>query len=61
MTAERDHTWARGAAFQSFVSVAAWLTFGLVLEGFLGYKTLAYLQDSVRRELFRLAHAHGLC
>jgi hypothetical protein len=59
MTDKRDHSWVRSAAFQSFVGVAVWLTFGLVLEGFLGYKTPAYLQDNVRRELFRLAHAHG--
>jgi hypothetical protein len=59
MTDKRDHSWVRSAAFQSFVSVAGWLTFGLVLEGFLGYKTPAYLHDVVRRELFRLAHAHG--
>jgi len=54
-----DQSWVRSAAFQSFVGVAVWLTIGLVLEGFLGYKTPAYLQDNVRRELFRLAHAHG--
>jgi hypothetical protein len=59
MTDKRDRSWVRSAAFQSFVGIAVWLTFGLVLEGFLGYKTPAYLQDSVRRELFRLAHAHG--
>lgn len=35
------------------------MTFGLLLEGLLGYKTPAYLADDVRRELFRLAHAHG--
>jgi hypothetical protein len=35
------------------------MTFGLLLEGLLGYKTPAYLLDDTRRELFRLAHAHG--
>lgn len=35
------------------------MTFGLLLEGLLGYKTPAYLLDLERRELFRLAHAHG--
>lgn len=35
------------------------MTFGLLLEGLIGYKTPAYLNDPVRRELFRLAHAHG--
>jgi hypothetical protein len=32
---------------------------GLLLEGLMAYKTPAYLQDSERRELFRLAHTHG--
>jgi hypothetical protein len=36
-----------------------WVTFGLLMEGLLGYKTPAYLLDSERRELFRLAHTHG--
>lgn len=35
------------------------MTFGLSLEGLLGYKTPAYLLDNERRELFRLAHTHG--
>ena len=35
------------------------MVFGLLLEGLLGYKTPAYLQDEQRRELFRLAHTHG--
>lgn len=35
------------------------MTFGLLLEGLIGYKTPAYLHDTLRRELFRLAHAHG--
>ena len=35
------------------------MAFGLLLEGLLGYKTPAYLDDPQRRELLRLAHAHG--
>ena len=35
------------------------MTFGLLIEGLLGYKTPAYLLDNERRELFRLAHTHG--
>ncbi len=52
-------SWIRPAVFQALVGVAVWMTFGLLLEGLIGYKTPAYLNDSVRRELFRLAHAHG--
>src|SRR5262249_58988323 len=35
------------------------MTFGLLIEGMLGYKTPAYMLDNERRELFRLAHTHG--
>jgi hypothetical protein len=35
------------------------MTFGVFLEGLLGFKTPSYLQDEQRRELFRLAHTHG--
>lgn len=45
--------------FQGWLSIAVWMGFGLLLEGFLGYKIPAYLQDQQRRELFRLAHTHG--
>jgi hypothetical protein len=51
--------WIRTAVFQALIGVAVWMTFGLLLEGLIGYKSPAYLQDPVRRELFRLAHAHG--
>ncbi|MGH9967907.1 MAG: hypothetical protein ACREBG_08780 [Pyrinomonadaceae bacterium] len=44
---------------QGWLSVAIWMAFGLVLEGLLGYKIPAYLQDEERRALFRLAHTHG--
>jgi hypothetical protein len=35
------------------------MTFGLLFEGLIGYRSPAYLNDPMRRELFRLAHAHG--
>lgn len=49
----------RFALVQGWIGVALWMTFGLLLEGLLGYKAPAYLLDNDRRELFRLAHAHG--
>jgi len=55
----RVAVWARQAMFQGWLSIAVWMGFGLLLEGFLGYKIPAYLQDQQRRELFRLAHTHG--
>lgn len=45
--------------WHGWLSIAVWMTFGLLLEGLVGYKTPAYLQDEQRRELFRLAHTHG--
>ena len=48
-----------GLLLQGWVSLAVWMTFGLLLEGLLGYKIPDYLQDVQRRELFRLAHSHG--
>lgn len=44
---------------QGWASIAVWMSIGLLLEGLLGYKIPAYLGDPQRRELFRLAHAHG--
>ena len=44
---------------QGWVSVAVWMSFGLLLEGLLGYKIPTYLNDPQRRELFQLAHTHG--
>ena len=54
-----ESQWCRQALVQGWISIAAWMTFGLLLEGLLGYKTPAYLLDNERRELFRLAHTHG--
>src|ERR1044072_7872601 len=55
----KAEAWIRPAIFPAPVGVAVWMPFGLLLEGLTGYKTPAYLHDSLRRELFRLAHAHG--
>ena len=44
---------------QGWVSIAIWMSFGLLLEGLLGYKIPVFLEDGQRRELFRLAHTHG--
>jgi hypothetical protein len=55
----RNQSWIRSIVFQSFLGIGVWMSFGLLLEGLLGFKTPTYLQDDVRRELFRLAHAHG--
>jgi len=52
-------TAARTLIRQGWASIALWMTLGLLLEGMLGYKIPAYLNDPQRRELFRLAHAHG--
>ncbi|MFN0088413.1 MAG: hypothetical protein ACKVX9_23685 [Blastocatellia bacterium] len=49
----------RGLITQGWISIAAWMTIGLLLEGLLAYRAPGYLEDSQRRELFRLAHAHG--
>ena len=46
-------------AFQGWLSVAFWMSFGLLLESLMAYKSPGYLDDPQRRELFRLAHAHG--
>ena len=46
-------------AKQAWWGLAFWLAFGLLIEGLIGFRTPLYLQDPVRREMFRLAHAHG--
>jgi len=51
--------WHAGMLRQGWFGVAAWMAVGLLLEGLLGYKAPAYLNDPQRRELFRLAHTHG--
>lgn len=37
-----------------------WLLFGLTLEMLHGFKISQYLVDSIRRELWTLAHFHGV-
>ena len=44
---------------QAWTSLAVFMTFGLLFEGLIGYRSPSYLNDPMRRELFRLAHAHG--
>src|SRR3982751_99726 len=48
-----------GVLCQGWISLAAWITFGLLIEGLIGFRSPALLDDSVRRDMFRLAHAHG--
>lgn len=36
-----------------------WLTGGIVLEAFHGFKLGSYLEDPLRRQMWTLAHAHG--
>jgi hypothetical protein len=45
--------------FQGFLGIAIWMSFGLLLEGFIGFRVSAYMSNVVRRELFQLAHTHG--
>jgi hypothetical protein len=58
-----DHRSARPEIFslssQGWFSLALFMTAGLLFEGLIGYRSPAYLNDPMRRELFRLAHAHG--
>lgn len=44
---------------QSWISLAFWIAFGLLIEGMIGYRIPALLDDPLRREMFRLAHSHG--
>jgi hypothetical protein len=44
---------------QGWISLAAWIVFGILIEGLIGFRSPALLDDSVRRDMFRLAHAHG--
>jgi hypothetical protein len=48
-----------GLICQGWISLAAWIVFGLLIESLIGFRSPALLDDSVRREMFRLAHAHG--
>ncbi|CAN5166553.1 hypothetical protein BH20VER2_BH20VER2_07860 [soil metagenome] len=44
---------------QGWISLALWISFGILLEGFNAFRSPAYLDEATRRDLFRLAHAHG--
>jgi hypothetical protein len=57
--ADEQSTRYRQVAFQGWLSLAFWISFGLLLESLMAYKAPIYLDDQQRRELFRLAHAHG--
>ena len=48
-----------GLSRQGWIGIAFWMSFGLLVEGLIGFRAPVYLQDPVRRELFRLAHTHG--
>jgi hypothetical protein len=48
-----------GLIRQGWISLAVWIAFGILIEGFSAFRSPAYLDDAVRREMFRLAHAHG--
>lgn len=49
----------KAIAFQGWLSLAIWMSAGFLFESLMAYKSPAYLDDLLRRELFRLAHAHG--
>jgi hypothetical protein len=44
----------------AWTSLAVWALFGLALEAAHGFKLAAYLDDSLRHTVLRLAHAHGV-
>jgi hypothetical protein len=44
---------------QAWISLSLWISFGILLEGFSAFRAPAVLDDAVRRDMFRLAHAHG--
>ncbi len=46
-------------SLQGWFGLAFWMSCGLLFEGLIGFRSPSYLQDATRRELFRLAHAHG--
>ena len=43
---------------QGWISLALWITFGILFEGLCTFR-FSVLDDAVRCEMFRLAHAHG--
>jgi hypothetical protein len=54
-----DKNLNNGVAAQAWFGLLFWMSVGLLFEGLIGFRAPVYLQDPLRRELFRLAHAHG--
>ncbi|MEO7724193.1 MAG: hypothetical protein ABIU29_05825 [Chthoniobacterales bacterium] len=48
-----------GLIRQGWISLAGWIVFGLLIEGLIGFRSPVLLDDSIRGDMFRLAHAHG--
>ena len=48
-----------GLVRQGWISLAIWIAFGILIEGMSAFRTPAFLDDPLRREMLRLAHAHG--
>jgi hypothetical protein len=44
---------------QGWIWLAIWIVFGILIEGLIGFRNPALLDDLIRKEMFRLAHAHG--
>ena len=44
---------------QGWISLGLWIAFGMLVEGLIGFRIPALLDDPIRREMLRLAHAHG--
>ena len=44
---------------QGWISLGLWIAFGVLIEGLIGFRIPALVDDPIRRELLRLAHAHG--
>lgn len=44
---------------QGWISLALWIVFGILIEGLSGFRSPALFDDAIRRDMFRLAHAHG--
>ena len=59
MRSNSQHSQWAGVICQGWISLAVWIAFGLLIEGLIGFRAPALLDDAVRREMFRLAHAHG--
>lgn len=50
---------AQDIILQGWIGLAIWMSAGLLFEGLIGFRVPLYLADEVRREMFRLGHAHG--